>query len=89
MAIALFRLMGALGRDFNRTNVYGSFVLVLVILLGGFALTKGMLLEYWTVEDVVCYGASLVCFAAVLCCKSSLVAKSQALATPKRHDVPS
>lgn len=38
MGTALFRLMGALGREISRTNVFGSFALVLVILLGGFAL---------------------------------------------------
>ncbi len=39
-AIGMFRLMGALGRDYNRTNVYGSFAMVLTILLGGFVLRK-------------------------------------------------
>lgn len=38
MGTSLFRLMGALGREISRTNVFGSFALVLVILLGGFAL---------------------------------------------------
>jgi hypothetical protein len=40
MGTALFRLMGALGREISRTNVFGSFALVLLILLGGFALKR-------------------------------------------------
>lgn len=47
MGIALFRLMGALGRDVSVTNVYGSFVLVLVILLGGFALKRPDIHPWW------------------------------------------
>lgn len=47
MGIALFRLMGALGRDVSITNVYGSFVLVLIILLGGFALKRPDIHPWW------------------------------------------
>jgi hypothetical protein len=38
MGISLFRLMGGLGRTLERSNMFGSFALVLLILLGGFAL---------------------------------------------------
>lgn len=47
MGVALFRLMGALGRDSAVTNVYGSFVLVALILLGGFALKKPDVHPWW------------------------------------------
>jgi hypothetical protein len=40
MAIGLFRMMGAIGREESRINTYGSFVLLLVVLLGGFILAK-------------------------------------------------
>jgi hypothetical protein len=47
MGIALFRLMGALGRELNRTNMFGSFVLVLLILLSGFALKRPDIHPWW------------------------------------------
>eukprot|EP00879_Flechtneria_rotunda_P006755 GHRR01007099.1.p1 GENE.GHRR01007099.1~~GHRR01007099.1.p1 ORF type:complete len:1177 (+),score=387.98 GHRR01007099.1:1343-4873(+) len=47
MGVALFRLMGALGREVSRTNVFGSFVLVLLILLGGFALKYQDIHPWW------------------------------------------
>lgn len=33
-------MMAALGRDITRTNVFGSLAMVLLILLGGFALKR-------------------------------------------------
>ncbi|KAF6262509.1 ATP-binding cassette transporter [Scenedesmus sp. NREL 46B-D3] len=47
MGTALFRLMGALGREISRTNVFGSFALVLLILLGGFALKRPDIHPWW------------------------------------------
>ncbi len=47
MGTALFRLMGALGREVNRTNMFGSFVLVLLILLSGFALKRPDIHPWW------------------------------------------
>lgn len=47
MGTALFRLMGALGRELNRTNMYGSFILVLLILLSGFAMKRPDIHPWW------------------------------------------
>lgn len=47
MGIALFRLMGGLGRELNRTNMFGGFALVLLILLGGFALKREDIHPWW------------------------------------------
>ncbi|KAF6262511.1 ATP-binding cassette transporter [Scenedesmus sp. NREL 46B-D3] len=47
MGTSLFRLMGALGREVSRTNVFGSFALVLLILLGGFALKRPDIHPWW------------------------------------------
>jgi hypothetical protein len=47
MGTALFRLMGALGREINRTNMFGSFILVLLILLSGFALKRPDIHPWW------------------------------------------
>jgi hypothetical protein len=46
---APFSMMAALGRDIVRTNVFGSLAMVLLILLGGFALKR---------PDVVSYSSS-------------------------------
>ncbi|KAF6261001.1 ATP-binding cassette transporter [Scenedesmus sp. NREL 46B-D3] len=47
MGIALFRMMAALGRDVTRTNVFGSLAMVLLILLGGFALKRPDVHPWW------------------------------------------
>jgi hypothetical protein len=41
MASALFRFIAALGRDMTVANTFGSFGLLLVIVLGGFILSRG------------------------------------------------
>jgi 4-hydroxybenzoate polyprenyltransferase len=41
MAGGLFRLMGGLGRNMVVANTFGSFSLLLLMVLGGFILTRG------------------------------------------------
>ena len=41
MASGLFRFIAALGRDITIANTFGSFGLLLVIVLGGFVLSRG------------------------------------------------
>jgi hypothetical protein len=40
MASGLFRFIAALGRDMTVANTFGSFGLLLVIVLGGFVLSR-------------------------------------------------
>lgn len=47
MAIALFRLIGALGRSMVIANTFGSFALVVVFVLGGFILAKQSIHPWW------------------------------------------
>lgn len=44
MASGLFRLMGALGRNIIVANTFGSFALLVVLVLGGFVLSRGELM---------------------------------------------
>lgn len=55
MAIALFRLIGALGRSMVIANTFGSFALVVVFVLGGFILAKRKLLI--SVENISLSGS--------------------------------
>lgn len=41
MASALFRLMAAVGRDIVVANTIGSFALLIVMVLGGFVISRG------------------------------------------------
>lgn len=41
MASALFRLMAALGRDIVVANTVGSFALLVIMVLGGFVISRG------------------------------------------------
>ena len=41
MASALFRAIGAMGRNMIVANTFGSFALLLLFALGGFILAKG------------------------------------------------
>ena len=43
MASALFRLIGALGRNIIVANTFGSFALLTVLVLGGFVLARGLI----------------------------------------------
>lgn len=45
MALGLFRLMAAIGRDMIIANTGGSGVLMVLFLLGGFIIPKGRLLQ--------------------------------------------
>ena len=41
MASGLFRFIAALGRNMTVANTFGSFGLLVVIVLGGFVLSRG------------------------------------------------
>lgn len=43
MAIGLFRMLAAVARDMVIANTFGSAALLIVLLLGGFLVPKGML----------------------------------------------
>jgi len=47
MAVALFRLIGALGRSMVVANTFGSFALLVVFVLGGFILSKQSIHPWW------------------------------------------
>ena len=42
MAIGLFRMLGGIARDMVIANTFGSSALLIVLLLGGFLIPKGM-----------------------------------------------
>ena len=42
MALGLFRFIGAVGRSMVIANTFGSFALLVVFLLGGFIIARGM-----------------------------------------------
>lgn len=44
MASGLFRLIAALGRNMIVSNTFGSFVMLVYMSLGGFIISRGMLL---------------------------------------------
>ncbi|XP_052206530.1 pleiotropic drug resistance protein 1-like isoform X2 [Diospyros lotus] len=46
-AAALFRLIGSVGRNMIVANVFGSFVLLTVLALGGFILSKDNIKKWW------------------------------------------
>lgn len=41
MSLALFRLMGALGRNMIVANTFGSFAMLIVMALGGYIISRG------------------------------------------------
>ncbi|XP_020230451.1 ABC transporter G family member 31, partial [Cajanus cajan] len=47
MALGLFRMMAALARDMVLANTYGSASLMLIFVLGGFIIPKGMIKPWW------------------------------------------
>ncbi|XP_073062087.1 ABC transporter G family member 31 isoform X2 [Primulina eburnea] len=47
MALGLFRTMACLARDMIIANTFGSAALLIVFLLGGFILPKGMIKPWW------------------------------------------
>ncbi|XP_045820317.1 ABC transporter G family member 31-like [Trifolium pratense] len=47
MALGLFRLMAALGRDMIVANTVSSGALMILFLLGGFVIPKGMIKPWW------------------------------------------
>ncbi|PKA63442.1 putative pleiotropic drug resistance protein 2 [Apostasia shenzhenica] len=47
MASGLFRLIGALGRDLIVSSVFGSFALLVMIVLGGFILSHDNVKKWW------------------------------------------
>lgn len=48
MASALFRLIAAVGRDMIVANTFGTFILVQIVLLSGFLLSRGMMHKHKT-----------------------------------------
>ncbi|KAB1204550.1 Pleiotropic drug resistance protein 1 [Morella rubra] len=48
MASGLFRLMGALGRNIIVANTFGSFALLVVLVLGGFVLSREDVPKWWS-----------------------------------------
>ncbi|KAK7385522.1 hypothetical protein VNO78_31244 [Psophocarpus tetragonolobus] len=47
MALGLFRMMASIARDMVLANTFGSASLLLVFLLGGFIVPKGMIKPWW------------------------------------------
>ncbi|KAK3019263.1 hypothetical protein RJ639_004212 [Escallonia herrerae] len=47
MALGLFRSMAAIARDMIIANTFGSAALLIIFLLGGFILPKGMIKPWW------------------------------------------
>lgn len=55
MASALFRFIAALGRNMIVANTFGSFALLILLVLGGFILSRGMLqsLAFFFILDAI------------------------------------
>ncbi|KAL2317497.1 hypothetical protein Fmac_031373 [Flemingia macrophylla] len=47
MALGLFRMMAAIARDMVLASTYGSASLLIIFLLGGFIIPKGMIKPWW------------------------------------------
>ncbi|KAM4095378.1 hypothetical protein ACJW30_08G025300 [Castanea mollissima] len=47
MALGLFRMMASISRDMILANTFGSAALLIVFLLGGFIIPKGMIKSWW------------------------------------------
>ncbi|KAK4606103.1 hypothetical protein RGQ29_000394 [Quercus rubra] len=47
MALGLFRLMASIARDMVLAGIFGSAALLIVFLLGGFIIPKGMIKSWW------------------------------------------
>ncbi|KAM1283092.1 hypothetical protein ACFX13_026834 [Malus domestica] len=47
MSIALFRLMGSLGRNMIVANTFGSFAMLVVMALGGYIISKDHIPKWW------------------------------------------
>ncbi|KAK9998376.1 hypothetical protein SO802_017979 [Lithocarpus litseifolius] len=47
MALGLFRMMASISRDMVLANTFGSAALLIVFLLGGFIIPKGMIKPWW------------------------------------------
>lgn len=45
MSIALFRVMGSLGRNMIVSNTFGSFAMLVVMALGGYIISRGTQLK--------------------------------------------
>lgn len=56
MASALFRFMGALGRNVIVANTFGSFALLAFLVMGGFVLTRGLIFFFFfsSYFDITC-----------------------------------
>ena len=46
-AVTLFRMIGALGRNLVVANALGSLVLLVLVMLGGFSLSKHYIHPWW------------------------------------------
>ncbi|KMZ69734.1 Pleiotropic drug resistance protein 6 [Zostera marina] len=47
MSLALFRVIGSLGRNMIVANTFGSFAMLVVMLLGGFIISKDSIPKWW------------------------------------------
>ncbi|XP_016442240.1 ABC transporter G family member 32 isoform X2 [Nicotiana tabacum] len=47
MSLALFRLMGALGRNMIIANTFGSFAMLIVMALGGYIISRDRIPSWW------------------------------------------
>ncbi|XP_019192543.1 PREDICTED: ABC transporter G family member 32 isoform X2 [Ipomoea nil] len=47
MSLALFRLMGALGRNMIVANTFGSFAMLIVMVLGGYIISRDRIPSWW------------------------------------------
>lgn len=47
MSLALFRLMGALGRNMIVANTFGSFAMLIVMALGGYIISRDRIPSWW------------------------------------------
>lgn len=47
MSLALFRVMAALGRNMIVSNTFGSFAMLVVMILGGFIISRGSIPSWW------------------------------------------
>lgn len=53
MALGLFRMMASITRDMIIANTFGSAALLVIFLLGGFIIPKGMTTEFYSIIQAV------------------------------------
>jgi hypothetical protein len=58
-SLALFRVMASLGRNMIVANTFGSFALLVVMILGGFIITKGWTSPYLIIDSSSFFWATI------------------------------